>query len=318
MTAEDICSVDLGEAFRQRFGNPYAVVHRGDLHRVFQFACEANALITLRTGCTVETYEQDGRSVTVCLAGGETVTGSLLIGADGLWSKIRRQVVGDGPPRVTGHTTYRSVIPTEQMPDDLRWNAATLWAGPKCHLVHYPLSGWKSFNLVVTYHNDAAAPVAGLPVSEQEVMSGFGHIHPKAQAIIRHGRDWKLWVLCDRDPVENWVDGRVTLLGDAAHPTLQYMAQGACMAMEDAVCLSHELAASPGDPEAALERYRRQRVLRTARVQLQSRAIGEHVYHPAGAHAALRNAIMSAKSNSEWLDTLAWLYGSTGLGSAAA
>ena len=314
MTAEQICAIDLGESFRARFGNPYAVVHRGDMHGVFQRACQENPHITIRTGCAVEGYEQDGSSVTVRLAGGETVTGGLLVGADGLWSKVRQQVVGDGPPLVTGHSTYRSVIPTEHMPEDLRWNAATCWAGPKCHIVHYPLSGWKVFNLVVTFHNDAPAPVAGLSVTETEVMAGFHHVHPKARDIIRHGKDWKLWVLCDRDPVENWIDGRVALLGDAAHPTLQYMAQGACMAMEDGVCLSFELAASPDDYPAALERYRRQRVLRTARIQLQSRAMGEHVLHPAGAHAALRNSIMSAKSDSDWYDSLAWLYGSTGLG----
>ncbi|HVI19877.1 MAG TPA: 3-hydroxybenzoate 6-monooxygenase [Gaiellales bacterium] len=314
MTAENIATIDLTEPFRQRFGNPYAVVHRGDMHGVFIRACQASPLIDLRTGCAVTGYEQDGATVTVRLFSGETVTGSVLIGADGLWSRIREQVVGDGPPRVTGHTTYRSVIPTEQMPEDLRWNAATLWAGPKCHIVHYPLSGWKVFNLVVTYHNDAPEPVAGKPVDEEEVLAGFRHVHPRAQDIIRHGTDWKLWVLCDRDPVEHWVDGRVAVLGDAAHPTLQYLAQGACMAMEDAVCLSHEMAARPDDPEAALEAYRRQRVLRTARVQLLSRAIGDHIYHPAGAHAALRNSVMSAKTNAEWYDTLAWLYGSTGLG----
>ena len=314
ITAENIATIDLTEPFRQRFGNPYAVVHRGDMHGVFIRACQASPLIDLRTGCAVTGYEQDGATVTVRLFSGETVTGSVLIGADGLWSRIREQVVGDGPPRVTGHTTYRSVIPTDQMPEDLRWNAATLWAGPKCHIVHYPLSGWKVFNLVVTYHNDAPEPVAGKPVDEEEVLAGFRHVHPRAQDIIRHGTDWKLWVLCDRDPVEHWVDGRVAVLGDAAHPTLQYLAQGACMAMEDAVCLSHEMAARPDDPEAALEAYRRQRVLRTARVQLLSRAIGDHIYHPAGAHAALRNSVMSAKTNAEWYDTLAWLYGSTGLG----
>ncbi len=128
------------------------------------------------------------------------------------------------------------------MPEDLRWNAATLWAGPKCHIVHYPLSGWKVFNLVVTYHNDAPEPVAGQPVSDDEVMQGFGHVHERAQNIIRHGKNWRLWVLCDRDPTERWIDGRVVLLGDAAHPMLQYFAQGACQAMEDAVCLSHMLA----------------------------------------------------------------------------
>ena len=166
------------------------------------------------------------------------MTGAALVGADGLWSNVRRQVVGDGAPRVSGHTTYRSVIPTEQMPEDLRWNAATLWAGPKCHIVHYPLSGWKVFNLVVTYHNDAPEPVAGKPVPEEEVRRGSPMSASARRTSFAMARDWRMWVLCDRDPMDKWVDGRVALLGDAAHPMLQYMAQGACMAMEDAVCLA--------------------------------------------------------------------------------
>src|SRR3954466_3934498 len=120
-------------------------------------------------------------------------------------------------------------------------------------------------------------------------MQGFAHVHARARNIIRHGKNWKLWVLCDRDPMERWVDGRVALLGDAAHPMLQYFAQGACMALEDAVCLAEELADRPGEIEAGLEAYRRARLLRTTRVQLQSRELGNHVYHPAGAHALLRN-----------------------------
>jgi len=313
LTAEEITHVDLGDRFRSRFRNPYAVVHRGDLHGVFLKACRDSELIDLRVSSEVVRYDQDGSSVAAHLANGERVAGSLLIGADGLWSNVRKQVVGDGPPRVSGHTTYRSVIPTERMPEDLRWNAATLWAGPKCHIVHYPLSGWKVFNLVVTYHNDAPEPVAGKPVSEEEVMQGFSHVHERAQNIIRHGTNWRLWVLCDRDPIERWIDGRVALLGDAAHPMLQYFAQGACQAMEDAVCLSHVLAEHADDPEAALDAYRAQRFPRTARVQLLSRAIGEHIYHPSGEHARIRNAIMGAKSQEEWYGDLAWLYGGTGL-----
>jgi salicylate hydroxylase len=310
---EEITHIDLGEAFRARFRNPYAVIHRGELHGVLLRACRAQPLIELRTASEVADYAQDGGSATAILADGSRVSGSALIGADGLWSNIRRRLVGDGPPRVSGHTTYRSVIPVERMPEELRWNAATLWAGPKCHIVHYPLQGWKLFNLVVTCHDDAAAPVAGQPASVEAVMRGFRHVHPRAQSIIRHGTDWKRWVLCDRDPVLNWVEGRVALLGDAAHPMLQYFAQGACMAMEDAVCLAQMVAAHPGRLEAALEAYRAQRVLRTARVQLQSRAIGEHIYHPAGAHALLRNALMSARSSADWYEAVAWLYGGTGL-----
>ncbi|MFT8246218.1 3-hydroxybenzoate 6-monooxygenase [Roseomonas sp. BN140053] len=317
MGGEEITHIDLTEPFRQRFGNPYAVVHRGDLHGVFLRACEADPRVTLRTGCAVSGYEQDGTRAAAVLASGERVWGRVLIGADGLRSRVRGQLVGDGGPRVSGHTTYRSVIPLEQMPEDLRWNAATLWAGAKCHLVHYPLQGWKVFNLAITCHNDPAEAVAGKPVTHEEVMAGFRDIHPRAQAIIRHGRDWKSWVICDRDPVERWVEGRVALLGDAAHPMLQYFAQGACMALEDAVCLSHEMAARPDDPEAALEAYRSQRVLRTARVQLQSRALGEHIYHPSGAHALLRNQIMRSKSSADFYEDLAWLYGGTGLAAPA-
>ncbi|MDO9503193.1 3-hydroxybenzoate 6-monooxygenase [Falsiroseomonas sp.] len=309
LTAEEICHIDLGTAFRARFGAPYAVIHRGDLHGVFLAGCRAQAGISLRTSAEVVGYEQDASGVIAILADGERLRGRALIGADGLWSKVRRQLVGDGAPRVSGHTTYRSVIPADRMPEALRWNAATLWAGPKCHIVHYPLQGWKAFNLVVTCHNDAPEPVAGKPVPDEEVFAGFAHLHPLAQSIIRQGRDWRLWVLCDRDPIEGWVEDRVALLGDAAHPTLQYLAQGACMAMEDAVCLAQSMATHQGQVAPALAAYRDARVLRTARVQLQSRAVGDHIYHPSGAHAALRNSIMAAKSQAEWQQTLAWLYG---------
>ena len=251
--------------------------------------------------------------MTARLASGERVTGSLLIGADGLWSNIRKQVIGDGPPRVSGHTTYRSVIPTEEMPEDLRWNAATLWAGPKCHLVHYPLSGWKVFNLVVTYHNDAPEPVAGKPVSDEEVMQGFAHVHDRAQDIIRHGKNWRLWVLCDRDPAE---PGSTAASRCSAMPRIRCcnISRKAPARRWKTQCVCRTCWAShPGDTPSALETYRLQRFPRTARVQMLSRAIGEHIYHPFGEHARIRNAIMSAKSSEDYYRDLAWLYGGTGL-----
>ena len=311
LSGTEIARIPLDECFRQRFKNPYAVVHRGDLHAVLLTACDESDLIQLRSNAAIESYEQDEQTVTAILTNAERINGRALIAADGLWSTIRQQLVGDGAPRVSGHSTYRSVIPTEQMPTNLQWNAATLWAGPKCHIVHYPLSGWKKFNLVVTYHNDAEKPVAGKSVSHDEVQRGFEHVHPVARQIIDRGQDWKLWVLCDRDPIEHWVDGRVALLGDAAHPMLQYFAQGACMALEDAVCLSVEMGEHGGDTPAALQNYQKLRYLRTAKVQLMSREIGQHIYHPSGAHAALRNQIMSSKSAQDWLDTIEWLYGAT-------
>ena len=308
VTARDIATIELGEEFRTRFGAPYAVVHRGELHGVLLRACQEHPAITLRTSAGVAGYAQEGARVQAILADGERVSGALLIGADGLHSRVRAQLLGDGAPRVSGHTTYRSVIPVEMMPEALRWNAATLWAGPKCHIVHYPLSGWRLFNLVVTAHDHAEAPVAGEPVERQRVLDAFAHVHPVARGIIAAGPEWKRWVLCDREPATHWRDGRVALLGDAAHPTLQYLAQGACMAMEDAVALGREVAAA--EPEAALARYQAARLLRTARVTLQSRAVGDHVYHPAGTHAALRDAVMGAKSQRDWQEAMAWLYDS--------
>jgi 2-polyprenyl-6-methoxyphenol hydroxylase-like FAD-dependent oxidoreductase len=311
-TGNDITQIPLGENFRAFFKNPYAVIHRADLHKVLLDYCIASPLVGICTDHRVRGYTQDGTSARLIFDGRAAIDGRAVIGAEGLNSPIRAQMVGDGAPRISGHTTYRSVIPTEQMPSDLRWNAATLWAGPKCHIVHYPLKGGKVYNLVVTYHRDLQEAISGRPVSRDEVMQGFEHIAPVPRQIIEQGDNWKLWVLCDREPISNWVDGRVALLGDAAHPMLQYFAQGACMAMEDAVCLSH-CVENYDDIDVALKNYQDMRRVRTARVQMSSRLIGEYIYHPDDAKAAVRNSVMSAISPDEWCQKLNWLYGSNGL-----
>jgi 2-polyprenyl-6-methoxyphenol hydroxylase-like FAD-dependent oxidoreductase len=313
-SGEEITHIPLGEPFRQRFGKPYAVMHRGDLYGILLRACRESPAIRLRSNAEVIGYEKEGAAVAVRLASGEILCGSALIGADGLRSRVRLQVVGDGPPRISGHTAYRAVIPAKQMLDDLELNAATLWAGPKCHIVHYPLSGWKYVNLVVICDSGVGTPLAGKPVSAEEVMKGCQHIHEPTRNLIRRSSDWRSWTLCDRDPIETWVDGRVALLGDAAHPMLPYLAQGACMALEDAVCLAWVTESCAGDFERAFEAYQAQRILRAARVQLQSRAVGEHIYHVDGVQASLRNAIMRSKTADDWYDCLQWLYGGTGFG----
>lgn len=309
---DEICHIPLDDQFRERFGNPYAVVHRADLHGVLLQACRANERVTLRTSSRVVGYEQNAGSVRVRIEGGDIEEGNVLVGADGLHSPVRAQLVGDGEPRVSGHATYRSVIPADRMPDDLKWNAATLWAGPLCHIVHYPLKGGEVFNLVVTYHRDMKEAVAGKPVDREQVSEGFEHVHPRARQVIERGENWKLWVLCDRDPIVDWVDGRVTLLGDAAHPMLQYFAQGACMAMEDGVCLGHMMRIHER-PQDALDAYCNRRMVRTARVQLGARIIGDYIYHPSGAAAKVRDHVMGSKTPGQWYDDLEWLYGGNGL-----
>lgn len=140
------------------------------------------------------------------------------------------------------------------------------------------------------------------------MIEGFKGIHPRARSLIENGRDWKAWVICDREPVQRWRDGRAVLLGDAAHPMLQYFAQGACMALEDAVCLAAALEREPADWAKALDSYVASRSLRTARVQLQSRELAKHVYHPAGAHAALRDQMLRSLGNEGFYQSIDWLY----------
>jgi salicylate hydroxylase len=307
VSGDAVCHLSLDDVFVRRFGNPYAVMHRGDLLGILLNACLQDRQIELRAGAEVIDFTQDHRSVHVRLASGATVTGEALVGADGLRSRVRERVIGDGPPRLSGHTSFRSVIAVEQMPDARSWNAAVLWAGPGYHIVHYPLSGWRLFNLVATAANDASTVVAGRPVDAAAVLSQFPGLHGSVRAILERGSDWREWATSHREPRAGWVDGRVALLGDAAHPALQYLAQGACMALEDAVCLS-ECVRAAGNIAAALPEYERRRLVRTARVQLHSQALAEHVYHPTGVHAQVRNALMGAMSQAEWHEALAWLY----------
>lgn len=309
LDGEEVTRIPVGEPFRQRFGAPYAVAHRADMHLSLLEGCQQDDRVTLCTKQRVVGYEQDQDGVTVMTATGERFRGAALIGCDGLHSPIWAQIVGDGAPRVSGHITYRAVLPIEQMPEDLRWNAATLWAGPKYHLVHYPLRGWQLFNIVATFHSDRTTEGAGEKGSCDEILARLSPLVPKARRLVETPQSWRAWVLCDREPVENWTDGRVTLLGDAAHPTLQYFAQGACMAIEDAVCLADKLLECDGDLKTAFLQYQNDRIVRTARVQLQSRLIGDFIYHPDGAKRLLRNAVMRAKTPEDYYNDLQWLYG---------
>ncbi len=314
-TGERVASMPLTGDYRSLFGNPYAVVHRVDLYLPLLEACRRSAAIELRTGSSVARYEQDIEQVTAVLDTGERISGAALIGADGIRSAVRRQVVGDGEPLVSGHTIYRSVIPMEQVPEELRWNTVTLWAGPQWHFVHYPIGGGKYLNLAATRDDGATEAMAGKPVERSHVRREFPQLADNARRLLELGADWKSWVLCDRNPVDGWTDGRVVLLGDAAHPMLQYAAQGACMALEDAVLLGDLLDCSGDDSSAAddiawrWEKYNAERRERTARAQLVAREMGRQLYHPAGAEAQARNVMLSSLSDADLYDKVAWLHG---------
>jgi 2-polyprenyl-6-methoxyphenol hydroxylase-like FAD-dependent oxidoreductase len=307
-TGEPITRVPLGDALRARFGKPYAVTHRADLHGTLLEACRGHGdLIKLETDAKVVGHTDDGDGVSLRLADGTARTGRALIGADGLWSKIRSELVGDGPPIVSGHIAYRAVLPFNQVPEEVRWNAACLWAGHRNHLVHYPLRRNSLFNLVAVFHSDRYVEGWDLTGDRSELMRCFQGVDGRVMGLLERINDWKFWVLCDREPIREWCKGRVALLGDAAHPMLQYFAQGATMAMEDAVCLAEKLADAGEAVPAAFEAYRDARYLRTARVQLTARFLGD-LYHAGGVRAELRNQVLAQRTPEQAREGLAWLY----------
>ena len=301
--------IPTGDAFRERFANPYAVIHRADAHRSLLEGAEASDRIRVVTGTTVQRVEQDGDSVTVFDAKGNQYRGSFLIGADGIKSAVRRQYVGDDA-RVSGHVVYRAVVDRKDFPADLQWNAASIWVGPNCHLVHYPLRGGEQYNVVVTFHSRDKEEWSVREGNREEVLSYFDGICARARQLIELPNDWKRWATADREPIGQWVFGRVALLGDAAHPTLQYLAQGACMAMEDAVTLGEALRVNGGDVGRALAHYQRSRVARTARVVLSAREMGR-IFHAKGVERLVRNDLWKGRSPERFYDALEWLYGWT-------
>lgn len=305
----EVACVPTGDAFRARFGNPYAVIHRVDVHASLLEGVRESGRVEFVTATRVVHVEQDDHGVAAVDAAGARHRGLALVGADGVRSAVRAQYVGDAA-RVTGHVVYRAVVERREFPADLQWNAASIWVGPDGHLVHYPLRGGEQYNVVVTFHSRQSEEWGVREGSRDEVQSYFREVCPRARRLIELPRSWKRWATADREPIAQWSWGRVTLLGDAAHPMTQYLAQGACMALEDAVTLGEALRAHGDEFVPAFERYQRSRVARTARVVLGAREMGR-IYHAKGVERLVRNDLWRGRAPERHYDALEWLYGWT-------
>jgi salicylate hydroxylase len=303
----DVAVVNVGAPYRDRFGNPYAVIHRADIHLSILEAVQDHPLITFRTSTRVGKLEQGECGVTVIDQRGKCHVADAVVGCDGVKSAIRQTLIGD-EARVTGHVVYRAVVDVEDMPKDLQVNAPVVWAGPNCHLVHYPLRGGQQYNLVVTFHSREKEEWGVKDGSKEEVLSYFEAIHPLPHQMLDRPSSWKRWATADREPVERWSFGRATILGDAAHPMTQYVAQGACQALEDAVTLGAAVQEANGDFEAAFRLYEQARIPRTARVLYAARDMGR-IYHAKGVDRHVRNSLWTGRTQSQFYDSLQWLHG---------
>jgi salicylate hydroxylase len=307
LTDRELTRISCGEAFRQRFGAPYTVVHRRDLHGALLDACRGRDEITLQTSKELVDFTDRGASVVARFADGSEYEGAAMIGADGLRSRVREIVIGDGPPRPSGHVTYRGVVPLDQIKDTSHFDDMVIWCGPGLHFVQYRLRGGTVMNNVATVvsrkFEQGVREGYGGP---DELMETFARTTPHVQEMLSYvGKD-KNWLLHDRDPVPGWARGNVALLGDAAHPTLQYLAQGACMAIEDAVVLALKLREAGSDLAPALAAYEKERYYRAIRVPITSRIFGE-ILHCDGGARDLRNHLLSQRTpETTW--EVDWLY----------
>lgn len=306
----------LGTAMAQRYGAPYLSIHRADLHGVLLQAVQQHADVKLHLSRPLQSFSQTAQAVTVQADDGPGIEGDALIGADGIWSTVRQELLGDGLPRRTGHLAYRALVRQSDLPELLRSRQVTVWLGPRMHVVQYPVRGGEFLNVVAIVHGevaaeadlwdhsanaaDLAAVTAGCCAALREVMDAI--------------EGWRLWVLHDRAPMQGahqHAVGRVALLGDAAHPMRPYLAQGAGMAIEDAAELGHALAQAldPAlDVPTMLQRYALNRWQRNARVQARALRNGQ-LFH---AHGLLRwGRDVSMKLLGEKLLDMPWLYGAT-------
>jgi salicylate hydroxylase len=308
LSGASLASVPLGRIAEQRYGAPYLTLHRADLHASLLAACRADGRIELRNGFDVTEAETLAKPVIVRGADGTQVEGSNLVAADGLWSRLRQRVAPDADLRFSGATAWRALLPRGEVPAPFDAPEVGLWLGPRAHLVHYPVRGGRDLNIVAVVEGGNAKQGWSRRAEPDVLLPSFDRWAKPAKALLEMVKTWRCWSLFRLKPLPSWTEGRMALLGDAAHPVLPYLAQGAALAIEDAVTLAASLKACGGDALVAFPRYQSLRVDRAARVQAQAARLGR-LYHLRGPAAFARNFLLGRRRPESLLRSFDWLYG---------
>ncbi len=306
----------LGRVAQARYGSPYVTIHRGDLHAVLLAELTRLGQVALHLGSAVLGFEQDDKSVTLRLSDSREALGDLLVGADGGWSRVRQQLLNDGVPGPTGHLAYRALVRQSSLPQALRSQHVTAWLGPRLHMVQYPVRCGEWLNVVAFVHGKLDGDMQSWDHSANaaDLQRLMADTCAPMKDLVNAIEEWRLWPLSIRPPMHGaheHAQWRVALLGDAAHPMLPYLAQGAGMAIEDAAELGRILAAQPQSVPAGpegLREYAAHRWHRNARVQARAMRNGQ-IFHATGPTRWGRDVAM--KLLGEKLLDMPWLYGQT-------
>jgi 2-polyprenyl-6-methoxyphenol hydroxylase-like FAD-dependent oxidoreductase len=308
LTGKELIRVPTGASFRARFKYPYIIVHRIDLHNVLLDACRHDDNVELVPDAMVTGFEDRGDSVSVTTADGRSFSGAAIVAADGVRSLFRQKLIGDGDPRPIGYVAHRTIVPIAELKVDVPRDCVALWGGPGLHVVQYPLRHNTLFNIVAVFRTSTHGDKGDVASYRAELEQTYRDMHPSMRGLLAMMDLGRRWQIGDRAPVRHWHKGRVVLLGDAAHPPLQSLAQGACMAIEDGLCLGELIEATDGDLPAAFRRFEAARLLRTARVQLESRSLWDFYHLDEGVARDVRNATVADWDEAHLYACLSWLY----------
>lgn len=300
-----IAESPMASSAEARFGGPFLVIHRADLQRVLLDAVHRQPGIELRLGQTIERFEEEEDGLLVHTSA-RAHRATALIGADGIRSAVRRQLCSKAQPVFQHRAAWRATVPVEALTPDLASPITRLWLGPGAHLVSYPVQAGRAVNLVALTPDERQVHGWGEDSAPEDLMRHYAGWSVPAQALLSAPRRWLRWALFDLDPLPAWGEGRVTLLGDAAHAMLPFLAQGAAQAIEDALVLAAELNGAPDIP-AALRRYEALRRPRTAQVQKAARGMAR-IYHLSGPARMARDLVMRTRSGDAILERYRWIY----------
>ena len=312
LSGKKLATVPLGDTAERRYGAPYLTAHRADLHEALRAAAANARHVTLTPNFTVASIE-DGGGITVASLDGPSVQGSALVGADGIWSTVRKWIAPEASLSFTGATAFRSLLPLGSLTSPFSEPIVGLWLGPRTHLVHYPVRSGEALNVVAVTETGRKEEGWNRSAETETVRANFTRWCETAQGLLEFAPSWRAWSLFSLSALPQWHRGPITLLGDAAHPVLPYLAQGAALAIEDAATLADHLDAARGSPGAAFQAYERVRGVRADRVRRTSQRLGR-AYHIGdaglgGMARIARNAILGLRGADATLRGFDWLYG---------